>query len=497
MSLSEAKRKLLQRYLQSSAASVPPITAFPARSAVQTPGEPATLSYAQEHMWRREISRPGIPLLYNECIVLRMPGQLDIRAFERSFLEIVRRHEIWRTSYEVQKGQLLQVVHPVEKDLHLPLLDLRGCPSTVRKEQAKSAMRELVQEPFDLQAGPLFKARLIRIEDFEHWLVVSAHLSVVDGVSVYQIFPSELAALYQAFSHNQPSPLSPLTLQFGDFARWQRSWFQESEFARQITYWRSHLSGALPNLAWPTDCPRPLRQTFRGAMRQFAFSRALSEAVQQMSQRVGVSLFTILTAGFATLLHRYSRQDEVILGTFSPSGRKRSEFAKLLGHFINPVPLRCHLTGEPSFCDLARRIQAVVSEAIANDDVPQDVLAREIELPSDPSRNPLFTVGISLQPPMPASDLGWTVTSMDVESGGAFWDLYMAFISRPGALRGRVQYNPDLFYPGTVTRMLDHLRRVLQRATVDPEQPISRIGSVVDEGERPSTDQEAQEEQCR
>src|SRR5262249_25889491 len=146
------------------------------------------------------------------------------------------------TSYEVRGGQLLQVVQPAAKDLRLPLLDLRTSPSIVRREESKQAMRELVQEPFDLQAGPLFRARLVRMEDFEHWLLVSAHLSIVDGISVYQILPSELAALYHAFSDNQPPPLAPMPVQFRDFARWERSWLQESEFAQQITYWRCRLS---------------------------------------------------------------------------------------------------------------------------------------------------------------------------------------------------------------------------------------------------------------
>jgi len=490
MSLSDTKRKLLQRYMQSGAAAGPPSAALAPVRVMQVSAEPAPLTYAQEHMWQLETSRPGIPLLYNECIVLRMPGVLDVRAFERALAEIVRRHEIWRTNYEVRGGRLLQVVQPAAKDLRLPLLDLRTSPSIVRREEAKQAMRELVWEPFDLQAGPLFRARLVRIDDFEHWLLVSAHLSIVDGVSVYQILPSELAALYYAFSDNQPSPLSPLPVQFGDFARWERSWLQESEFSRQTSYWHCQLSGELPVLAWPTDRPRPLGQTFRGAIRPFAFSRALSEAVQQMGPRFGVSLFAILTAGFVTLLRHYSRQDEMILGTFSPSGRKRSEFVKLLGHFINPVPLRFDLTGEPSFCEFARRVQIVVSEAIANDDVPLDLLTRKIKLASDPSRNPLFTVGVSLQPPMPRSDPDWTVTSMDVESGGAFWDLYMAFISRPGVVKGRVQYNPDLFYSKTIAHMLDHLRQVLQRAIVDPKQSIAMLASHLEDGERPSADLE-------
>src|SRR5262249_38904995 len=170
----------------------------------------------------------------------------------------------------------------------------------------------------------------------------------------------------------------------------------------------------------------------------------------------------LLTSGFTALLHHYSRQDEIILGTFSPSGRKQSECAKLLGHYINPVPLRFDMTGNPSFCELARRVQGVVSEAIANDDIPIDVLAREINPRAAPGHNPFFTAAISLQPPMPRLNGDWSVTSMDVESGGAFWDLYIAFISRPGVMMGRVQYNPELFAAGTITRMLDHLQRVLE-----------------------------------
>src|SRR5262245_18438661 len=167
MSLSDTKRKLLQRYMQSSAAAGPPSAALTRARGIQMSADPAPLSHAQEHMWQRETSTPGIPLLYNECIALRMPGLLDVRDFERGLAEVVRRHELWRTNYEVRGGQLLQAVQPAAKDLRLPLLDLRTSPSIVRREEAKQAMRELVREPFDLQAGRLFRARLVRIDDFE------------------------------------------------------------------------------------------------------------------------------------------------------------------------------------------------------------------------------------------------------------------------------------------------------------------------------------------
>jgi len=469
--VSDVKRRLLEKYLLgrglASASPRPLITPRPF-------GEIAPLALSQEELWTRETSRP-MPPLYNECVTVRMVGPLEISALERSLAEVIRRHEIWRTTYDIRNGQPVQMVHPAPEIVPLPTLDLRSLPGPRREAEAQRLVGEIVRQPIDLREGPLLRAKLIRMSDSEHRLFLCAHLSIVDGVSVYQVFPSELAALYSAFSSGRPSPLKRLAVQFGDYAYSQRHWLHGEEHARQMIYWRKQLAGSLPVLNWPTDHPRPLRETFRGTIRSFVLRTAASEVARELCRREGVTLFMTLAAVLTALLHQYTQQEDIIIGTLSPAGRKRSEAEMLLGYLINPVALRFDLTGKPTFRELLRQTQRLTLEAITNDEIPQGMLARELWPSEDHSRNPFFTVAISLQPPTPRLDLEWSVTSMDVESGGAPWDLYLAFIDRPEGILGRAQYNSDLFEPETITRMLEHFQRFLEAAGAGPGKRLEEI----------------------
>jgi hypothetical protein len=474
--ISDAKRRLLQKYLQGDTT-----LATDARTVIRPrpPGELAPLSLSQEQLWLREKGTPGIPPLYNECIVIRMAGAVDVAILEHSLTEIIRRHEIWRTTFDTRNGRPVQVVHPAPDSLPLRPVDLRSLAGVVRREsETERIMTEMVQQPFDLEEGPLVRARLIRTRDFELRLVMCAHLSVVDGVSVYQVFPAELAALYQAFSLQRSSPLSSLAVQFGDYAYWQRQWVHGEEKDKQVAYWRQQLGGSLPILAWPADHNRPSKETFRGTIRPFVLPAVHEVAARGLSHREGATLFMTLASVFTALLHCYTQQDDIVVGTLSPAGRKRTEVQGLLGYFLNPVALRFGLTGNPSFRELLRQAQRLTLEAISNDDVPLAFLAREFGREPDPSRHPFFTVGISLQPPTPVLDLEWSVTSMDVGSGGAPWDLYLVFIDRPGRMMGRVQYNPDLFEEQTITQMLEDFQRVLETAGAAPGTRLSEFNLV-------------------
>jgi len=475
--LSEAKRKLLQSYLHGGRAPT-----FPAPRLI-TPrcsDEPAPLSLSQEQLLLRETSMPGIPPLYNECITLRMSGPLDVPVLERSLTEIIRRHEIWRTSYETRNGRAVQVVHPAPDEVRLPVTDLRGLPGARQEEEVQQVIGEAVRQPFDLTNGPLLRARLVTLGRFEHRLYLIAHLSIVDGVSVYQVFPSELAALYSGYASAHPSPLPSPAIQFGDYASWQRQWLRGEELGKQLAYWRKQLAGEIPALRWPTDRLRPPKQTFRGAIRLFVLPKPVGKAVKELSQREGVTLFMALLAAFAALLHCYTQQDEIVVGTLSPAGRKRSEVARLLGYFLNPVALRFDLTNDPTFRELLLQAQRLTLEAISNDDVPIEILAQELKPKLDLSYNPFFTVAISLQPPMPPLDLEWTVTSMDIQSDGAQWDLYIAFIDRPGGMMGRVQYNPEVFQNETISRMLQHYERLLESVCANPVKHLSELNFLFD-----------------
>jgi hypothetical protein len=387
-----------------------------------------------------------------------MLGPLDSDVLERSFNEIIRRHEVWRTSFETKSGQPVQIVHP-HRPMQFSRIDLRGLSEAERETEAIRLLSEDVRRPFQLNTGPLLRPTLVRISDEEHRLFLVVHQIVVDGRSAYQIYPTELAAHYKAFLAGQPSLLPELKIQCADFAWWQRESLNGEE-ARQVNYWREQLGGNVPVRGWPTEKPNSVARHGYGRIHPFAFSSQLSNRVRDMSRRLNSTLFLVLLTGLATVIHRYEKRGDVILGTLSPSGRKQSEVMDLLGYFLNPVTLRLNCGAHTTFGELLHQARGVVSDAMSNDDVPIEHLARALEGQEDSSSgaSPFFNVAVSLQPPTPDLGLPWTVTSMDVESGGSPWPLYLAFIDRPEGIIGRVQFNPDLFEIGTIKRLLQDLQ---------------------------------------
>jgi hypothetical protein len=451
--LSDAKRILFDRYSQGRVSSGPKIGRRPQ-------GSPAPLSLVQEQLYFRELEFAGNPPLYNECVTVRMLGPLDPDVLERSFNEIIRRHEVWRTSFETKAGRPVQIVHP-HKPTQFSRIDLRRLAEAERETEAVRLVSEDVGRPFQLNNGPLLRPTLVRMSDQDYRLFLAVHQIVVDGWSAYQIYPSELAVHYKAFLAGQPSPLPELKIQCADFAWWQRESLNGEE-AKQINYWREQLGGNLPVRGWPSEKLNAAARSCCGRIHPFAFSPQLSTQIRDVSRRLNSTLFLVLLTGLASVIHRYEKRGDVVLGTLSPSGRKQGEVIDLLGYFLNPVALRLNCDAHTTFSELLHHARGIVSDAISNDDVPIERLARALEgqdgSGSDPGPSPFFNVAVSLQPP--ASDLGlpWSVTSMDVESGGSPWPLYLAFIDRPEGIIGRVQFNPDLFEIATIKRVLQDLQ---------------------------------------
>jgi hypothetical protein len=326
-----------------------------------------------------------------------------------------------------------------------------------------------------LRHGPLLRARLVTLEDAAHRLYLTAHQSIVDGITVFDIFPAELTTLYESFAAGQPSPLPALETQYADFASWQRRTVTGEAMEKQLAYWQKQLAGELPILQWPNQGARPAQQTYRGALHPFKLTPELTESLRDLGRREGATLFMILLAGLVALLHRYTRQDDIIVGTLAPSGRKQIEFQRLLGYFLNPVALRANLSGDPSFSSLIGQMRDVTLSAISNDDVPLELIAERLQVKPDPSRSLLFTVALSVAPDVPQLPHGWSMTYMDVESGGARWDLYIELNDRAGGMIGRAQYNPDLFTPSEITQTLEDFRLVLEKVIADPVRRISDL----------------------
>jgi surfactin family lipopeptide synthetase A len=354
------------------------------------------------------------------------------------------------------------------------VFDLR---SLVKAEQEREALRmgtDDVRQPFDLANGPLVRTKLVRLSDVEWRLLLTVHQILLDGVSVYHVFLPELMTLYKAFSNNQTSPLPELPLQYPDYAIWERERAQSDFLCGHIAYWREQLREPLSELDLPTDRPRPADQTFHGAILPFALPRQLSEQARLYSQRENVTLFIALLAVFYCLLHRYTDQEDVVVGTIAPT-RQRSELQGLLGYFLNPVVLRADLSGNPTFREVLSLSRNIFLEAISHSDVPFDSLVEMLQPQSACDRHPLYQVQISLEPPMPALDEGWNLTPMDFESGGAKMDLYMVFDDRPSGIIGRVQYNPDLYDAATMSRLVEHYQATLEAVLADPVQALSDL----------------------
>jgi cytochrome P450 len=462
--LSSPKRKLLDRYIKGQwipespdEGSIPP----------RPPKSVIPLSLAQEQIWLRSLRARENPSLLNESITIHFGGPVDLAILERSLAAIVQRHEAWRTSFGTRNGAPVQRVRLVPECIRIPVLDLRDASGECREERVSQAVTKQVQKPFHLERGPLWKATLLQLEDESSRLVVVAHHSIVDGVSAYQILPSELAAFYYAFRSGRPPALPALPIQFGDFSLWQRAWLNGSRKAKQIEYWRSRLAPPLPQLVWPKRNDGEVRETVAGRILCFEVPKPVFEGIELRARAEAVTLFTTLLAGFVTLLFHLTRQPDILVGTFSPAGRKYSRCQPLLGYFLNPVVLRFDLSANPRFRELLAETRRIVSEAMSHDDIPLESLWSLLGLA--PACSSFLRVAISLQPKAPVGSRGWQVTTMDSRWSGSRWDFYLAFIQEEHGLGGRVLYNPELFSERDIRATFEELMGVLKEATANPE----------------------------
>ncbi|HZH15045.1 MAG TPA: amino acid adenylation domain-containing protein, partial [Archangium sp.] len=346
-------------------------------------------SFSQQRLFFLDQLEPNNPT-YNIPAAIRLEGALDRTALERSFSEIVRRHEALRTTFQAdpQEG-VVQVISP-PASLSLPATDLSGLPESERETEVLRLAQEEARRPFDLAQGPLLRVALLRLGEHQHVLLVTMHHIVSDGWSV-SLLSRELSALYEAFSKGQPSPLAELPIQYADYAGWQRQWLQGDALERQLSYWRKQLSGAPQALELPTDHPRPSVQTSRGASHPLRISKTLSEEISALSRREGVTPFMTLLAAFQVLLHRYSGQDDFCVG--SPSaGRNRAELEGLIGFFVNTLVLRGRPSGGLTFRELLAQAREATLEAQAHQELPFEKLVEELKPGRDLSRSPLFQV---------------------------------------------------------------------------------------------------------
>ena len=433
--------------------------------------EAVPLSAEQNHVWLHASMAPDLPL-YNETVTIHRTGSFDLPAFERALNEILRRHAIWRASFDLRSGQPRAVIHP-ELRLRLRPIDLRHLPPTQRDDEALRIATAHARQPFDLEEGPLLRTLLVRLADDEHRLYMALHHLIFDGVSLVRVMMPELTALYAAYSRGETPKLPEPRLQYADYAVWQQRQLATRSMSRELAYWRQKLAGDLPELTLPTDRPPTAALSRRGAMETFSLSPELTTALRSLSRQHRVTLYTALLAAFKTMLHRYSGQDDIVVGGITDM-RRRPELENLMGYFLNGVALRTQPSAGKRFCDYLTEVQATVLEALDASDVPFDRVVREIH-PRRDGRHPLFQVLFSIQPPPAAYGEGWALTQTDVAVGTAKFDLYFELEEQEDRILGRFLYSTDLFDAATIQRMVGHWRTLLHGVIENPQCTLDRL----------------------
>ena len=468
----------------------PEILAFLSREAQPSPNSPESviipvsrdedlpLSFAQQRMWflyQMDSQNPA----YNECPAIRLTGNLNIDILEQSLNTIIQRHEILRTTFPMVEGKPIQKIAPFLK-VNLLIVELKDLPI----EKVEEIVAQELQKPFDLTQSPLLRFTLFDLGYEDYILVPVIHHIIIDGWSKGILF-KELSSFYQALLSNSTASLPELTIQYADFAVWQRQWLQGEVLANQLNYWKKQLAAAPPLLELPTDKPRPPIPSFRGSSICFKIDSDVTEKLKSLSQKSGVTLFMTLLATLNTLLFRYSSQKDILVGT-PTANRNRQEIEPLIGFFVNTLVMRNSLEGNLSFLELLQQVRNGVLAAYANQDVPFEQVVDGLQIERSLSYNPLFQVMFALQnTPLTALDLpGLRAKSMAVENVRVKFDLTLILeeieTEQGTYLEGYWEYNGDLYTAERITRLMGHFQTLLKGIVKNPQQKVGELPLLTD-----------------
>ncbi|PSB11072.1 non-ribosomal peptide synthetase [Pleurocapsa sp. CCALA 161] len=436
------------------------------------------LSFAQQRLWFLA-QLESESFVYNGSSILELEGELNLKALSDSINEIVRRHEVLRTSFTVIDGQPIQQIAS-KLEIDLAIINLPTLSSTEQEREVKRLAKVQSEQVFDLTQAPLFRLTLLKLEANKHLFLMTMHHIISDGWST-GLFIRELSELYTAFASNQSNPLPELPIQYADFAVWQRQLLQGEFLEAQLTYWQRQLN-QLPILNLPTFRPREEVTTNPSAKETFIIPADLSQAVNSLSCQAGVSLFMTMLAVLQVLLQRYTSQDDIVVGT-DVANRNRSEIEPLIGFFINLLVLRTDLSGNPSFKELLQRVCQVTLGAYAHQDLPFDRLVKALQPQRYLSHTPpLFQVLLVLQnTPLPAFELpGLSLKMMEVEDTTTRFDLALFLKETEAGIEGEWQYNADLFEKTTINNFSTHFQNLLHSVTKTPDARLNTLQMLSD-----------------
>jgi amino acid adenylation domain-containing protein len=438
------------------------------------PGEPSPLSFSQQRLWFLDQYEPGSPV-YNVSKAFRLHGALHVQTAGRALTAVVARHETLRTTFATLDDEPVQRVSSPPSAVPLPVVDLTGSSPDQRDSNLQRLIFEEARRPFDLSQDLMLRARLYRLDDRDFALHLTTHHIVSDASSM-EILLREFSAFYSAFFRLAPPPLSALTLQYADYAIWQRQCLSGTQLNDDVAYWKEQLRGIPTLLELPTDYPRPAVETFRGQRLMHRLPLPLTAALKRVARGEGVTLFMTLLGAFQLLLGRYSGQDDVVVG--SPiGGRGLVELEVLIGLFVNTLPLRTNLAGDPTFRELLSRVREVTLGAYTHQDLPFEKLVEELRPPRRLSHSPIYQVMFSAQDPV-ESELqlpGITAVPIPLDPGTAKFDLTVFLFDRDDELEVCAEYRSDLFREATIHRMLGHFTTLLEAVAADPDRSISTL----------------------
>jgi len=466
------KRELLEIMLQEQGVDLHQIAILPQPRISNT----FPLSFSQQRLWFLDQLEPG-GALYNIPSVLRIKGRLDAAALEKSFNEVIKRHEVLRTTFGKQGDEPQQIIHP-RLQLSIPFIDLQSLSAKENAAEVERLALEEAQKPFDLATGPLLRVSLLKQSVQDYILLVTMHHIVSDNWSI-GIFVHEIMHCYQAFVQNKKITLPELQVQYADFAFWQRKWLKGKTLENQIDYWRKQLKNIPPVLDFPLDFPRPSYQTSSGDYKLFNLPPVTREALNTISRQNNASLFMTMLAAFYILLQRYSGQDDICVG--SPvANRNRAETEALIGFFVNTLVLRGDLSGNPSFPEFVERVKEMTLGAQAHQDLPFETLVEALQPQRDMSHSPLFqAMFVMNNAPVEKLQLsGLEISLLEFENKTTKFDLILNVTETEHGLQCKLEYNTDLFKSDTMDRLITHYKTLIDQILENPSASLSTFSLI-------------------